>query len=121
MKQIEFRVWDTKDRMFLFSDWKYGELSFWDTVLNDYEGRYSPREQFIGLSDLGQKLYEGDIVKFDVKKAGDNEPEIKNQIGEIVVHSIGNMTFGVWNSQFCYNIRYWSNIHQSTPANRKEK
>lgn len=63
-REIKFRVWDNLNGKFIYSDWKYGIVSFWEEIMQDYLNQYKPLQQYTGLKDKNDKeIYEGDIVR----------------------------------------------------------
>jgi hypothetical protein len=91
---IKFRAWHKEKREFIYSDWKYGELAFWDAIINDYTNEFEPKQQFTGLHDkAGKEIYEGDTIQIQY-----------NHLGNKVVswiESEGRWNIGAYNLSKC--------------------
>ena len=82
-REIKFRIWDTIDEKF-----ETLLLQPTDTIGTGFIHFYPIRkifQQFIGLKDdLGQDIYEGDIVKYSVNYTHEHgDKDIQEFIGEV--------------------------------------
>jgi uncharacterized phage protein (TIGR01671 family) len=107
----EFRVWDKKAKLYVIPA----------HLMNVHTGQVSDElerfiiEQFTGILDSkGNKIFEGDIVRFNVNKAGFhiNEKEYKNEKG-IVSFGKKTIDYGSWTALYCNNETIIGNIHEN--------
>ncbi len=78
MSNLKFRAFNKKEQKFIYSDWKYGELSFWETVLQDYSKEYERVQQFTGFLDKnGREIFDGDFVEHELEDYYTQEEYLK--------------------------------------------
>jgi len=129
MEELKFRVFDCQKKKMYYNAFP----SFGDTVIymdggvrkvlsKDLGDDYIIM-QFTGLKDKKNKeIYEGDIVKFDVREFGEYGEGMPEEIGEVdrvKCYNLGDLAFGNWNSSFCYNIIVTGNIYENPELLKK--
>lgn len=137
MREIEFRVWDNQEKVylnkkdiaidnlgniFIFEGCDDNDAELWHArILSDPDNEQYAIEQFTGLTDRnGVGLYEGDIVKF-THKIGDGWGNNKGDITELkyMIDGVSFSGFGFRNSvpltaNKANKLEVIGNIHESS-------
>ena len=89
MREIRFRIWDTKTKEFRYSS-PMPDIDFWKHIPHDNTTHIM---QYAGLKDVnGLFIFEGDLVKISQRK-------------DIITQSIGSKEGWIftiyWNEKYC--------------------
>jgi uncharacterized phage protein (TIGR01671 family) len=110
MREILFRAWH-KSAGFMSDTF---DLFTASEMHQKFDLERSIVMQFTGLTDKnGVKIFEGDILRFDVRASF--EEDSRPQTGCIGQVNIGSRetSFGCWDSAYCHNLLVIGNTHQS--------
>ena len=123
MRDIKFRHYDTRLKEMRYSSLHDGEfyintkgvMYMYAIPNSDKFYKSYDVEQFVDLKDIsGVEIYEGDVIRFNVRKDNSvaNSQAYYNEKGVVQLTALG-VWFGGWDYTYCTHVVIIGNIHSN--------